>query len=103
MNIVGTWVLPTVRESGRPLPVSEISHTVIDVSLDGGANWTELAQVPAADPQTFTVPDAEAGDWAFRGTVVDTNDRRGASLQASVTVPDETPPGVITDFEITLE
>ena len=105
MDIVGNWNLPTTRgaPSNRPLPIEEISHTLIEASLDAGATWTELSVVPATDPQTFRVTDAEIGRWDFRGIVVDQNGRTSTPLEGSVEVPDESPPGPITDLTITLE
>jgi len=103
MDIVGTWALPTVRDSGGPLPIEEISHTMIEVTLDGGVTWTELVRVPPTDPQEFRITDAEVGTWGFQGTVVDTNNRSAPPVSGTAVVPDETAPGPITDFNITLE
>jgi hypothetical protein len=101
-DIRGTWTLPTVRENGRALDRAEIQHTIIEVSLDGGTNWTQLAVVAPADPQEVFVPDADVGDWSFQATVVDTGDRRGTQLAGVITVP-QSPPGPITDLTLVLE
>lgn len=103
MNIRGTWALPTTRASGLPLSPDDIDFTRIDVSLDGGNNWTELTRVPPSGTQEFFIPDAEIGTWNFRGIVFDTDGRDAPPVTGSATVPDETAPGPITDFNITLE
>lgn len=103
MDIRGTWVLPTTRESGGPLPIEEIRHTVIQASLDQGSTWTPLVNVPPGETQQFFIQDAEAGQWDFRGVVVDTNGRTANPVFGSATVPDETAPGPITEFSVTLE
>lgn len=103
MNIRGTWVLPTVRDSGGPLPITEIDRTDIEVSLDAGATWTPLISVASGNTQEFFLPDAAPGQWDFRGVVFDTAGRFSPPVGGSVVVPDETAPGPITDLNITLE
>ena len=96
-NIRLNWVLPTTRTSTRPLPVEEIKHWAIEVSLDAGANWTPLNQVAPPD-LSLLVTDVEPGTWKFRGAAVDTADRAGAWLETSVTVADTSPPEIGVSF-----
>ena len=41
-----TWVLPTNRIQGEALPEAQIAFVEIQMSADGGANYSGLAQVP---------------------------------------------------------
>jgi len=95
------WVLPTERESGRPLPLSEIAGTQVSLSADGGANWTQIDTVPAADPQTVSVQDLDNGDWIVRFEVADTDGRIGAPYDHAF-VSDDTAPGQVTNVEVIL-
>lgn len=103
-SILLKWTLPTVRTSGRPLPIEEIDQALIEISADGGASFGVLGQFKPGD-QEVLVPDTEPGTWYFRGTVFDTNGRASAPVvSAPVEVPlppDTTPPGVLT-FEASL-
>jgi hypothetical protein len=102
MDIRGIWALPTARESGGPLPVEEIARTIVDASIDGGTTWAELDIVDAGEAQELLVTDAEIGTWHFRATVIDTGGRASTPLTGNITVPDQSNPGPITDFSLTL-
>jgi hypothetical protein len=99
-NINVNWVYPTVRESGKPLLPSEIQSMELSLSVDN-TNWAIFNTYPASQTSTL-VTEMDAGEWFFRGIVIDTNNRRSAPLVASVVVPDETNPGALTSLTATL-
>lgn len=102
-NITLTWDLPDVRRDGGALNLDDIQHTVVEASADGGATFGALATVTPDQPQTVTVPDAEVGEWHFRFTVVDTLDQAGVQHTEVVEVIDDSPPGVVTNVQVTLD
>lgn len=102
-NVTVAWVLPLTRQGGGPLPLSEIAHTQVELSADGGDNFGLLVQVPPNGIQQAFVPDLEIGQWIFRITVVDTDGRSGTPYLEDVTVADDTPPNGVTDVTVTQE
>ena len=79
------WTLPTERENGAPMDVAEIAHTEIEVSADGGANYSSPVIIPVPTT-TFEVADLVAGNYSFRGVVVDIDGRRSQPAVADGTV-----------------
>lgn len=102
-TVTGTWTLPTTRTGGAALPVEELDYASVEMSADSGANFTEINRIPAADPQTVTVPDLEPGEWQFRVRVMDRLGQLSAPVPSAVTVVDDSPPGPVTDLEFTIE
>lgn len=96
-----TWVLPTERESGRPIPLNELAGTQVSLSADAGANWTEIDNVPAGAEQTVSVQDLDNGDWIVRFEVADTEGRVGQPYDHPF-VSDDTAPGQVTNVEVIL-
>lgn len=93
-NVKVTWVLPTTRASGRPLPVGQIAEVSLGLSVDG-QSFTEI-DVFTPDVLETVVPDLEPGTWFFRGIVTDTAGRESAPAVASIEIEDDTPPGELT-------
>jgi hypothetical protein len=100
-NATLSWTLPTLRESGGPLDVSEIQHVLVEISADNGVNYTELNRV-APPATTLLVPDLETGTWKFHLTVVDMQDRRSAAVPFEVLIPDESPPLGVSNVTVVL-
>lgn len=98
MNVTLNWALPTTRESGKPLLVSDIAHVAIEVSADAGANW---ALVGTFGPELLStvLTDLDFGTWTFRGVVVDTKGRTSNPLLATLVNEDNTPPSVLLSLE----
>lgn len=71
-----SWTLPTTREGGAPLDISEISHTAISMSADAGASFGPESNVLPTDPQTFVIGSLVVGEYLFRAVVVDIDGRR---------------------------
>jgi hypothetical protein len=93
-NVKVSWTLPTVRESGKPLAVSDIKEVRLFLSADGGANYGELSSYPPSVLETV-VTELEPGEWFFRGVVIDTKDRAGAPDTKGIVIEDPTPPGAL--------
>jgi len=95
-----TWVLPTNRIQGEALPEAQIAFVEIQMSADGGANYSGLAQVPPPELE-FLVADLNPGTYLFRGIVEDIDGRRSDAVDTSasiLSVPSELP-----TFEVTIE
>lgn len=92
-----SWVLPTTRESGKPLANTDIAAVEIGLSADN-VNWTVYDTFTQGELSTV-IPELEIGEWWVAGVVVDTAGKRSKSVVKSIVVPDETAPGVL---ELTL-
>ena len=101
MDALISWNLPTTRESGLPLDPLDIAGVEVWLSADLGDNFTVLSTVPTADTE-LGVPDLEPGDWIARLVVIDTADRRSDNVDAPFNVPDNSPPGAVTNVQISL-
>jgi len=99
-NVNVSWAYPTTRESGLPINPADIAGMTLEMSVDN-TTWS-LYNNFAANVTSTVVPELEAGEWFFRGTVQDTDGRDSAPLVASVVVPDETPPGPLANLDVTL-
>lgn len=93
-NLIINWVLPTARESGRPLPVSEIRHVSLGLGVAAAGPFTPLGDF-LPNVLTNTVEDLAAGDWTVRATVTDI---RGKVSKATIAsdYADESAPGQVT-------
>lgn len=93
-NALFSWTLPTERQEGGPLPVSEIAHVQIEVSANGGTDWTDLGNIPP-DTLTLQMNDLIVAAWLVRGTVEDTQGRRSIPIETAFDVLDDSPPASI--------
>lgn len=91
-NVKVRWVLPTVRQSGRPLDISQIAGAEIAISADAGATFSVDGVYPPDVTETV-FSELEAGDWLFRCVVIDTAGRRSNPALGGITIADESPPG----------
>lgn len=97
MNVTLNWALPTTRESGKPLLVSDIQHVVIEVSANEGVDWALVGTFPP-NVLSADVTDLDFGTWLFRGIVVDTKGRPSAPLEAVVVNEDTSPPSQLVSL-----
>lgn len=101
-----TWMLPTTRESGNPLPVAEIAGTDVDLAVaptTGAPVFTNLGtrMPPPNVPQEWTIPDLAAGNWIVR-LVLRTVDGGSATTDTPFVVPDDSNPSPIVTVNVTL-
>jgi hypothetical protein len=103
-NVTITWDLPTQREGGGDLQPEELDYVQVNMSADMGANYTELARVPAADPQSVFIPDLEIGSWQFQFRVMDRLGQfdRTPHIEAVVVI-DDSPPNSVSNVTVTQE
>ena len=99
-NLRINWTLPTTRESGKPLPVGEIKHVLVELSADG-TNFAPVGTFPTT-VLTTEVQDVDFGEWTVKGRVVDVKDRVSQPVSASIVIVDETPPGVLPTLTLNL-
>lgn len=99
-NVRVAWTLPTTRESGKPLDVSAIEGVRIEISADGVA-FGEFGFYPPGVLETV-VSDLEAGEWTFRGTVVDKAARESAPVQSSIVLEDVSAPGALVSLDLSV-
>ena len=95
-----SWVLPTVRESGKPLDPAQIGGVELSLSVDN-VNWSVYNTFPKEVLNTV-IPELEVGTWYVSGLVIDTAGKRGKPLVQSVVVPDETAPGALVSLTLSL-
>jgi len=93
-NLIINWILPTQRESGRPLPVSEIRHVSVELGVSATGPFTALGDFPPS-VLTTTVEDLAAGEWSVRATVTDIRGKVSKPTIAS-DFADESAPGQVT-------
>lgn len=96
-DITVTWVLPSTRESGKPLDPADIDRVILEMSADGGVNYVGVDEFPPSVLAT-TVVELEPGEWFFRGTVRDTAGRKSKPLVRSTVIADTSPPGALVDL-----
>ncbi len=99
-NATVHWVLPTIRASGLPLDPRDIQGEEVSLAI-AGAPSSVLDVVPPDTLELF-VPDLEVGDWIFTLVCIDIKGERGAAYDEPFTIPDETPPGVVTGVNVVL-
>lgn len=97
-NIRVTWQLPTTRESGRPLSVSEIQGVEIALSADGGQNFVVIDTFPPTVVET-TVTELEDGEWHVRGVVI--AGKRSQPVTRSIVI-DTSAPSSLPDLTLQL-
>ncbi len=91
-NVKVTWVLPTERENGRPLPLDEIAGTDVSFRVVGAPTFTPIPpRVGPTDPQEVTVSDMDPGEWEFQCVVVDVKDNESTPEERTVSVPFSNP------------
>jgi len=100
-NVTLSWDLPTERTGGGALPIEDIQDTRIEMSADGGANYGDLARILPVEAQEVFVPDLEPGEWHFRITVLDDNDKVSAPHIEIATVLDDSPPNPVSNVVTT--
>lgn len=94
-NLNIAWVLPTTRESGKPLNPADIDRVRIDISADLGVNWAQIGEFPPATLSTL-VQDVDFGEWQVRGTVFDTKGRQSDPAVGTIVNEDTSPPSALT-------
>jgi hypothetical protein len=99
-NLKVQWVLPTTRQSGKPLAVSDIANVKIELSADG-ANFADFG-VFTPDVLETVVTELEVGEWFVRGTVVDTAGRSSPAKAASYVIEDTTAPSELVSLTLSL-
>lgn len=100
-NVKLEWTLPTTRfPSGRPLAVADIAAVEIAQGVDGSSYGVIDVLLPTQ--LSTVVTDLEPGEWFFRGVVIDKGGKRSAPKTGSIVVPDESGPGELLAFTLTL-
>jgi len=92
-----TWEAPAKNPFGVQLAAVEVL-----LSADAGANFTAAGEVLIADPQSFVAADLAIGDWIVRLVVRDAAGRKSGGVNTDFLVPDESPPGDVTNVVVDL-
>lgn len=102
-NVRFNYVLPTTREDGSPLAVSDIAY--VDVQLNAGAGFATVEHNPAT-LTSVTLTELEPGTYTARFVVVDRQDSPKSSVPAdiSVGVPVDVlaAPNAVTDVQFVI-
>ena len=108
-NLRLAWTLPTTRMDGAALAPDEIEFVEINMSADGGSNYSGLVQAP---PETLehVVSDVDPGTYSFTGVVQDLGGLRSppvlitAEAGGNPPVPgDPVPPSALPEFSVVVE
>lgn len=97
-NVNVSWVLPTTRESTKPLANTDIASVELSLSVDN-VNWSVYNSFPKEVLSTV-IPELEIGEWFVAGVVVDTAGKRSKPLVKSVVVPDDSAPSALGDLTL---
>lgn len=97
-NVNVSWVLPTTRESTKPLANTDIAGVEFSLSVDGTL-WT-VYNTFTPDILSTVIPELDIGEWFVQGVVVDTAGKRSKPLVKSIVVPDETAPSALGDLTL---
>lgn len=100
-NLRLRWTLPTERVLGEALPPAQIAFVEIQMSADGGANYSGLIQAPP-DTLEHLITDANPGTYLFRGTVEDIEGRRSSDFDIT-SDPILSAPNPLGAFTVTIE
>lgn len=92
-DVTVSWVLPTTRESGKPLDPAQIAAVELSLSVDG-VNFTAYDSF-AKEVLSTVIPEMDIGEWFVQGVVLDTAGKRSKPVVKSIVVPDETAPGTL--------
>ena len=95
-----SWILPTVRESGKPLDPAQIAGVELSLSVDN-VNWSVYNTFPKETLATV-IPELEIGTWYVKGVVKDTAGKVSKPVVQSVVVPDDTAPGALASLTLSL-
>lgn len=105
-----TFDLPTTRTDGTPpdhadgtpLAIEDILHTLVSVSADGGAHFSEPSnQVdPAVNEVDFS--DLESGNWVVRFIVMPVYGDVGKAIDSPFTIKSSAPPNGVTNVHVEL-
>lgn len=99
-DVTVSWDLPTTRTSGGPLNPSEIQFTRVELSADGGANYSTLGDIEPGVAQEVLVPELEFGAWFFRVSVFDTRNAQGEAATIEAVVPDDSAPAAVLNLRV---
>lgn len=88
-----SWVLPTTRESGKPLANTDIAGVEIGLSVDN-VNWS-VYDTFTPDVLSTVIPELEIGTWFVAGVVIDKAGKRSKTVVESIVIPDDSAPGML--------
>lgn len=99
-NVKVSWILPTVRQDGSPLAVTDIENVAIGMSTTGQeGSYVEIGKY-LTDTLETVVNELETGTWYFTGVVTDKAGRVSRPVFGQITIGSDSPPG---DLTLTLE
>lgn len=90
-----SWTLPTVREQGGPITPAEIGEVEIELSADGGVNYTPVGSFPSDTLETIVADLPFSDQYVVRGRAIDTAAQAGVWTSLPFTVADTSPPGAL--------
>jgi len=92
-----TWTLPPKR----PFAV-DFLHSIISLSVDGGANFTDIATILPGDVQQAVSGELSAGDWIAKGILFDINGKASVPAEAQFQIGDIAAPDALENLVVTL-
>jgi hypothetical protein len=92
-----TYTLPTKRPFA-----ADFSHVIIALSVNGGADWTDIGNIPVADPPTVSAANLVPGNWIARGILYDVNGLASPEATEAFVIPDNSGPDAIENLTVAL-
>jgi predicted phage tail protein len=89
-NVKLSWVDPVALVDETAIPAGLFDHVDVQMSADGGANFTSVASV-APGAQTYTVTDLPVGKYQFNVYAVDALGRSSAAASVEATIAPPVP------------
>lgn len=103
-DITVTWKLPILRGNNAPLPITDIRHTILGYSSDGGETFTDTDIIAPDSEQKVVFQQQPPGTHHFRAKVIPLVGDPGMEAFTSYTVPPDVETGAphaVTDFVAT--
>lgn len=97
-----SWVLPTTRQQGGPLDPADIRSVDVKLSADGGANFSDVADVPVLQAQEVPLAGLDINSYIVRLQCFDLLNQGGIVVDTPFDVIDDSPPGAVTSVLVTL-
>jgi hypothetical protein len=94
-----TWTLPPKRPFAK-----DYLHSIIELSVDGGANFTEIATIAAnsSTEQKAVSGELAAGDWIARGTLYDVAVEPSPQVTTNFSIGDDAAPDALENLNVAL-
>ncbi len=94
-----SWNLPPKRPFAK-----DYLHSIIELSINGGADYTEIGTIIAAPatPQNVSSGELSPGDWIARGILYDVDGQPSPAVTAAFSIGDTGAPDALENLNVAL-